>query len=390
MRKLTLLAVFLAPLLGLNCRAEQIVALTSGNRLLFFDSATPGTVTKSIAVSTVGGETLVGIDFRPATGDLFAIGASGRLYSLNLTTGATFTPPVAPTALNGTRFGFDFNPTVDLIRLTSNNDQNIRLNPNDGSLTASDTPLAYASGDPNAGANPNVVATAYNNNFAGAVTTILYDIDSALDILVYQNPPNTGLLKTIGSLGVNATDDVGFDISQGTGTAYASLIVGCCPALFTLNLVTGAATMVGVIGDSASLAGETIVDIAVPTATRLLNISTRGKVGTGDEVLIGGFINRGGGRLIMRAIGPSLAAFGVPSPLPDPVLTLKDVNGVTLATNDDWQSSQAADITATGLAPTNVAESAILTSLPPGNYSGVVSGKGGATGVALVEIFQLP
>ena len=92
----------------------------------------------------------------------------------------------------------------------------------------------------------------------------------------------------------------------------------------------------------------------------------------------------------MRAIGPSLTAFGIPSPLPDPVLTLKDSNGVTLATNDDWQSSQSADISATGLAPTNSAESAILTSLPAGNYSGVVSGKGSATGIALVEAFQLP
>jgi hypothetical protein len=113
-------------------------------------------------------------------------------------------------------------------------------------------------------------------------------------------------------------------------------------------------------------------------------------VGTGDDVLIGGFISRGGGRLVLRAIGPSLTAFGLPSPLPDPVLTLKDINGVTLATNDDWQSSQAADISATGLAPSHPSESAILTSLPPGNYSGVVSGKGSDTGVAVVEIYQLP
>jgi hypothetical protein len=119
-------------------------------------------------------------------------------------------------------------------------------------------------------------------------------------------------------------------------------------------------------------------------------MSTRGRVGTGDDVLIGGFISRGGGRLVIRAIGPSLAGFGVPSPLPDPVLALKDGNGATLMTNDDWQSSQAADITATGLAPTNSAESAILTSLPAGNYTAVVSGKGSATGIALVEIYQLP
>jgi hypothetical protein len=92
----------------------------------------------------------------------------------------------------------------------------------------------------------------------------------------------------------------------------------------------------------------------------------------------------------VRAIAPSLIAFGIPSPLPDPVLTLKDINGVTLATNDNWQSSQAADITATGLAPTNDLESAILTSLPAGSYSGIVSGKGSATGVALIEVYQLP
>jgi hypothetical protein len=92
----------------------------------------------------------------------------------------------------------------------------------------------------------------------------------------------------------------------------------------------------------------------------------------------------------LRAIGPSLGAFGVTDALPDPVLTLKDVNGATLATNDDWQSSQGADINATGLAPSNSQESVILTSLPAGSYTGVVSGKGAATGLAVVEIYQLP
>ena len=205
-----------------------------------------------------------------------------------------------------------------------------------------------------------------------------------------QNPPNGGVLNTVGPLGVDTSDQVGFDISQGTGVAYASLTVSGTAGLYTISLANGAATLVGNIGNAGSLAGETIVDIAVPTATRLLNISSRGRVGTGDDVLIGGFINRGGGRIVLRAIGPSLSAFGVTDPLPDPVLTLKDVNGTTLATNDDWQSSQGAEITAAGLAPTNSLESAILTSLPAGNYSGVVSGKGSATGVAVVEIYQLP
>jgi len=370
-------------------RAETVVALTSGNRLLFFDSATPGTITKTITITTVGSEALVAIDFRPATGDLYAMAVSGRLYILNLTTNAASIPPAAPTPLVGTSFGFDFNPTVDRIRVTSDGDQNIRLNPNDGSLTATDTNLAYAASDVHVAGNPNIVGSAYTNNFVGATTTILYDIDSTFDTLVYQDPANTGQLHTVGNLGVDTNAMVGFDISQATGTAYASLTQGSA-ALYTINLASGAATLIGTIGNATSLNGELVLDIAVPTATRLLNISTRGRVGTGDDVLIGGFINRGGGRLLVRAIGPSLTAFGIPSPLPDPVLTLKDSNGVTLATNDDWQSSQAADISATGLAPTNSAESAILTSLPAGNYSGVVSGKGSATGIALVEAFQLP
>jgi hypothetical protein len=387
--KVTFFSILFALGSAALARAETIVALTTGNRLLFFDSATPGTITKSFTVTTVGSEALVAIDFRPATGDLYAMAVSGRLYVLNLTTNAASIPPASPTPLVGTSFGFDFNPTVDRIRVTSDGDQNIRLNPNDGSLTATDTNLAYAASDVHVAGNPNIVGSAYTNNFVGATTTILYDIDSTFDTLVYQDPPNSGQLHTVGSLGVNTNDMVGFDISQGTGTAYASLTQGSA-ALYTINLASGAATLIGTIGDPATLAGQLVIDIAVPTATRLLNISTRGRVGTGDDVLIGGFINRGGGRLLVRAIGPSLTAFGVPSPLPDPVLTLKDSNGVTLATNDDWQSSQGPDITATGLAPTNSAESAILTSLPAGNYSGVVSGKGSATGIALVEVFQLP
>jgi hypothetical protein len=390
MKKIALLSVLVAFAAITTGRGETVIALTSGKRLLFFDSATPGTVTKTITISTVGNEALTAIDFRPSTGNLYALGTSGRFYILNLTTGAASNPPAVPVALTGTSFDFDFNPTVDLIRVMTDADSNVRFNPDDGTIVQQDTPLAYAAGDAHAGANPNIVGAAYTNNFAGAGATVLYDIDSGFDALAIQNPPNGGVLNTLGPLGVNTSDQVGFDISQGTGVAYASLTVSGTAGLYTISLANGAATLVGNIGNAGSLSGETIVDIAVPTATRLLNISSRGRVGTGQDVLIGGFINRGGGRIVLRAIGPSLSAFGVTDPLPDPVLTLKDVNGTTLATNDDWQSSQGADITAAGLAPTNSLESAILTSLPAGNYSGVVSGKGSATGVALVEIYQLP
>lgn len=390
MKKLILLASSLAALSVVSSQAETIVALTSGNRLLFFDSATPGTVTKLFTVTTFTSEALVAIDFRPVTGDLYAFAASGRLYVLNLTSGAASIPNATPTALSGTRFGFDFNPTVDLIRVTSDDEENIRLDPADGTVAGMDTNLQFSLTDVHAGANPNVVGSAYTNNFAGAGATVLYDIDSNFDALLIQNPPNGGTLNTVGVLGVDTTDNVGFDISPGTGIAYASLTVGATTGLYRIELASGAATLVGAIADATVLAGETVVDISVPTPTRLLNIAARGRVSPGDDVLIGGFINRGGGRVVLRALGPFLGAFGVTDFLADPVLTLRDINGTVLATNDDWRTSQEADITAAGLAPTNDAESAILASLPAGNYTGVVSGKGAATGLALVEIYQLP
>jgi glucose/arabinose dehydrogenase len=127
--------------------------------------------------------------------------------------------------------------------------------------------------------------------------------------------------------------------------------------------------------------------------SRLANISTRAFVGTGSNVLIGGFItgNRiGTTRIAIRALGPSLAQFGITNPLPDPRLQLFDQNGTLLASNDNWQSdaNQAGLITSYGLALHNNLEAAIAASLAPGRYTAIVSGKNNQTGVALVEIYD--
>jgi WD40 repeat protein len=132
-----------------------------------------------------------------------------------------------------------------------------------------------------------------------------------------------------------------------------------------------------------------------PTATsQLANISTRGFVDTGDNVMIGGFIVGGQNphRVIVRAIGPSLP---VPGALGDPTLELHDGSGTTIATNDNWKtrpdgSSQQAEIEATTIPPTNDLESALVRTLPPGNYTAVVRGNNTATGVGLVEVYNLP
>lgn len=125
-------------------------------------------------------------------------------------------------------------------------------------------------------------------------------------------------------------------------------------------------------------------------STRLVNISTRGRVGVADQALIGGFIVQGGTakKLIVRALGPSLAG-AVSAPLADPTLELRDANGNLFASNNNWQDSQAGAIQATGVAPTNPSEAAIVTTMNGGNYTAVVRGQNNGVGVGMVEVFDL-
>lgn len=128
------------------------------------------------------------------------------------------------------------------------------------------------------------------------------------------------------------------------------------------------------------------------TPSGLTNVSTRGFVGTGDNVLIGGFISGGGNgsiQVVIRALGPTLTQFGVSGALADPTLSLIDGNGNVVAFNDNWKATQQSTIQATGFAPPNDLESAILATLPNGNYTAIVSGKNGATGVGLLEVYKV-
>jgi hypothetical protein len=130
-----------------------------------------------------------------------------------------------------------------------------------------------------------------------------------------------------------------------------------------------------------------------PVTDKLRNISARGLVGTGDNVLIGGFIVGGNAlatnAVVVRAIGPSLVQAGVANPLADPTLELHNSSGTVIASNDDWQDTQKEQINATGLAPTDPNESAIYAALPTGNYTAVVRGTNDTTGTALVEVYSV-
>jgi len=242
-------------------------AVTDRNSLLNFNPGTPGLINSVRFITGLArGENVVGIDFRPASGQLVALTTASRVYTINPATGAATPIGSAPsaTAVNGQSFGFDFNPTSDRIRTASDGDQTLRLNPNNGALAAVDGTLAYAAGDPNAGQNPNIVGSAYTNNFAGSTSTTLYSIDSNLNALVTQGSvgsapisPNSGQLFTVGGLGVDTTDMVGFDIAQGTNAAYASLTQPGARAsnLYTINLTTGAARLLGPIGGGRLIRG---------------------------------------------------------------------------------------------------------------------------------------
>jgi hypothetical protein len=257
----------------LPAQAEQIYALTSADQIISFDSATPGILNSAQFVTGLQpAETLLGIDYRPANGLLYGLGSSSRLYLINPLTGAATQVGSGQfsTLLSGTTFGFDFNPTVDRIRVVSDLDQNFRLNPNDGTLTA-DSALNYAVGDPFFGLSPNVNAAAYANNVPGALSTTLYVIDSAQNSLAIQNPPNNGTLTTVGLLTIDASRFNGFDISGLTTVAYAATPAasgGPAADLYTINLATGGASLVGHIGaptDDFLIKGISVVAVPEPS-----------------------------------------------------------------------------------------------------------------------------
>jgi hypothetical protein len=152
---------------------------------------------------------------------------------------------------------------------------------------------------------------------------------------------------------------------------------------------------------SATIAGQNSVtgialievyDFGQTGASLLANISTRARVQSNESVLIGGFIlGNGSGvtKVLVRALGPSLAAAGITNALRDPMLELHDGNGALLLANDNWKEQQEAELQQTGIPPNDPSESALVADLNPGAYTAVVAGKGGATGVALIEVYNL-
>ncbi len=280
--------------------SSTLFGLSKGNVLVGFDAASPDQAT-SIRVTGVDGN-LIGIDTRPADGMLYGVTDTNKIYTIDTNTGAaTLKSTISPIPFNAGQFsGVDFNPIPNLLRLVGSNDQNLRVNVDNGQVADGDTiqagiqpdgTLFYGKGDPNEGKDPNITAAAYTNSFfpsPRAGRTTLYNIDSNLDILVTQGSanfqagdpntpisPNKGQLLTVGSLGVDFGPTAGFDIvSPGNGINIAYAASGS--TLYTIDLSTGAATSLGTVGNGYfNFIGLAAVGVPEPG-------------GSGKDMLVGG------------------------------------------------------------------------------------------------------
>jgi len=273
--------------------AGDVFVLTSNNQLATFNRTDPGVVRTSVPVSgLMSGDTLLGIDFRPRDGMLYAIartspGNGGRLYTINTTTGAatagaTLMPAATPTA-NGpyttldaaaTSFSVDFNPAADALRLISDTGQNLRIFvANATGRTAGETFLDGTVSD----AAADISGAAYTNSFDGTTNTRLLNIDTVGDNLTFQNPPNDGTQVVAAPLGVNASGMVGFDIDARNNRGYALLNVGGSVVFHTIAIPDSTATLpvagpaavaVGTVNISG-IVGMALVQPTAPTAVAL-------------------------------------------------------------------------------------------------------------------------
>lgn len=234
------------PYIGLAIPTDPVAYAVSGDHLLIFN---PWDINPTVRTITglQPGETIRGIDMRPATGQLYALGNSSRIYAItypagtanaqaNLIGTGAFTP-----TLTGSDYGFDFNPTVDRIRVISNSGQNLRINPVTGEVVV-DGNLNYG---PTAVDKPSVRAAAYTNNYQGATSTVLYDLDDYSNRLYRQIPPNSGTVVGGSPLGIKITATNGFDIGGRSNKAYALLTSGTTTNLYEIDLNNGALTNMG-------------------------------------------------------------------------------------------------------------------------------------------------
>jgi hypothetical protein len=224
---------------GPSMQGRVIFGLTCNNSLVQFGSANPGTIARHVAITGMpAGAAMLGIDFR-STGTLYGVGSDSRVYTIDTLSGAAtpvggaFSP-----AVSGEHFGLAYNAADDRLRLVSvEGNQSLSLDPASGGLASADPDLAFAASDPNAGANPGISGAAYD---AGGT---LYGIDTNVNGLV-RVAPASGEITTVAGFGFNVYLCSGFDIDT-DGTGYATLSTDTGSEVYTIDLASGATTLLG-------------------------------------------------------------------------------------------------------------------------------------------------
>ena len=276
--------------------AEQIFGLTTQNSIVVIDSDNSSVAVDGGFVSGLdGGEFLLDIDYRPGTGDVYAISSADNVYIIDQNDfSASLVGNFAPPSLRGTSFAFDFNNAFDggsgdpddvgrFARIISNTDDNVVIDGDTGLyLGGPKTDAFYAAGDVNEGADPNVVGIAYTNAVPGADSTQQFGIDLNTGALVTV-ANNAGTLETVGSLGLSAqstfTNEAALDISGATGTAFAVLEpAGGVSELYVVDLDSGAASSVGLFDGNDTIRSLTVVPVPEPTSLALLGVAGLGLV----------------------------------------------------------------------------------------------------------------
>ena len=256
---------------GLQARKETLRVLTDKQELLTISASQPTKVLHRVRLSGLpAGDSLVGMDYRIAKGVLYALGRSGRLYTVDSGSGALKPVGNGPTvALQGDAFAVDFNPVADRVRVISTSGQNLRLHPDTGALAATDPAPAYAPNDKRAGTKPEVVAAAYTYNKKDDKLTTNVAIDRNGGYLVTMGSAegvqpavsfNTGQLFTVGALGVAEMTDASMDIADVSGAAYAAVHLKsyATTRLYAVDLQTGKAHFIGTMGDGDKVLGMAI------------------------------------------------------------------------------------------------------------------------------------
>lgn len=272
-----------------SASAERLFGLTTQNWITVFDSASPGDSLSGGAVTGLeSNDVLVAMDYQPASGNVLLLGSQSNVYKLNSTSGSDFSATLLNTldpTLVGTSMAFDFNPAFmsgAFARIISDTNDNRVIGGADGMYLepVEKTDVFYAVGDANEGTDPNIAGIAYDTNVAGAAGTQQYGIDASLGILTTV-ANNAGTLETIGSLGIagDITNELGFDISGETGTAFASIQAGPNSELYTVDLVSGAATSWGQIGSGDLIRDVTVVPVPEPASGMILMMGVLGILG---------------------------------------------------------------------------------------------------------------